>query len=214
MTSCRFEKNSYPSSTTWCARQMRSMSCFCRKRDTTSGPNVNDTPRSFSLQPVMSLSGSDHRRSQRRPQSGIYSGQRINLELQGARKQDLSTTRAEPCTNRRVWGAMGTTHISGTHHAADLLHRVQVRTQTTVHREDLLIDDRGDGKAVEAISERLPELDVVSAFALIVEAIDTVNRGTLVVTTEDEEVLRVLDLVCEQKANGLERLLSSVDIVT
>lgn len=82
-----------------------------------------------------------------------------------------------------------------------------------MHREDLLINDSGDGKAVEAISERLPELDVVSALALIIEPIDTVNRGTLVVTAEDEEVLRVFDLVCEQEANGLERLLSSIDIV-
>lgn len=43
------------------------MSCFCRKRDTTSGPNVNDTPRSFSDHPVISLSGSDHNKSQRSP---------------------------------------------------------------------------------------------------------------------------------------------------
>jgi len=35
-----------------------------------------------------------------------------------------------------------------------------------------------------------------------------------VVTTEDEEVFGVLDLVRKQKTNGLERLFSSVDIVT
>jgi len=29
---------------------------FCKNRETTSGPKVNDTPRSFSDQPVMSLS--------------------------------------------------------------------------------------------------------------------------------------------------------------
>lgn len=81
VTSCRLAKNSYPSSTTWWARQIKSMSCFCKKRVTTSGPNVNDTPRSFSDQPVMSLSGSDHNRSQRRPgvcklcQLSVYSGE-------------------------------------------------------------------------------------------------------------------------------------------
>ena len=52
---------------TWCALQIRSMSCFCRNLDTMSGPNVKDTPRSFSDHPVMSLSGSDHRRSHNRP---------------------------------------------------------------------------------------------------------------------------------------------------
>lgn len=34
-----------------------------------------------------------------------------------------------------------------------------------MHREDLLIDDSSDGKAIEAIGEGLPELDVVSSFA-------------------------------------------------
>jgi hypothetical protein len=82
-----------------------------------------------------------------------------------------------------------------------------------VHGEDLLIDDGGNGKAVEAVGESLPKLDVVSALALIVETVDTVDRGTLVVTTQNEEVLRVLDLVGEEKANGLERLLATVDVV-
>jgi hypothetical protein len=34
-----------------------------------------------------------------------------------------------------------------------------------------------------------------------------------VVSAEDKEVFRVLDLVCEQKAYGLERLLSSVHVI-
>lgn len=59
---------------------MRSMSCFCRKRETTSGPKVKETPRSFSLHPVMSLSGSDHSKSHNRPQSGIYKSQRITTQ--------------------------------------------------------------------------------------------------------------------------------------
>ena len=41
---------------------------------TMSEPKVNDTPRSFSPQPCVSLSGSDHRRSQRRPVSGTSVG--------------------------------------------------------------------------------------------------------------------------------------------
>lgn len=83
-----------------------------------------------------------------------------------------------------------------------------------MHGEDLLVDNSGDRKAVEAVSECLPELDVVSALALVVETIDTVDGGTLVVSSENEEVLRVLDLVCEQQADSLKRLLASVDVVT
>lgn len=83
-----------------------------------------------------------------------------------------------------------------------------------MHAEDLLVDDCGDGKAVEAIGESLPKLDVVSSLALIVEAVNSVNGGALVVSSKEEEVLRVLDLVGEKEADGLERLLSSVDVIS
>ena len=108
---------------------------------------------------------------------------------------------------------MHATYVSGPHDAADLLHRVKIRAQTTVHGEDLLVDDSGDGQAVEAVRESLPQLDVVPALALVVEAVDTVDGGTLVVAAQDEKVLGVLDLVCEQKADGLEGLLASVDVI-
>lgn len=83
-----------------------------------------------------------------------------------------------------------------------------------MHGEDLLVDDSGDRQAVEAIRKSLPELDVVTTLALIVEAVDTVDGGALVVSSQDEEVLGVLNLVCQQQADGLKRLLTSVDVVT
>lgn len=83
-----------------------------------------------------------------------------------------------------------------------------------MHGEDLLINDGGNGETVEAVGESLPKLDVVSALALIVETVDTVDRGTLVVSTQNEEVLGVLDLVRKEEADGLERLLATVDVVT
>ena len=83
-----------------------------------------------------------------------------------------------------------------------------------MHAEDLLVDDGSNGETVEAVGESLPELDVIAALALVVESIDTVDRRALVVTTEDEEVLGVLDLIREEETDGLERLLSTVDVVT
>ena len=106
------------------------------------------------------------------------------------------------------------TYIGGAHDTSDLLHRVEVGTQTTVHGEDLLVNDGGNGQAVEAVGKCLPQLDVVSSLALIVETVDAVDRGALVVTTENEEVLRVLDLVCEEQADCLQRLLATIDVVT
>ena len=99
---------------------------------------------------------------------------------------------------------MRKTYISRTHNTTNLLHRVKVRAQTTVHGEDLLVNDGGNRQAVEAVGESLPQLDVVSSLALVVEAIDTVDGGAFVVATEDEEVLGVPDLVGEEQADGLE----------
>jgi len=90
------------------------------------------------------------------------------------------------------------THVCWSHDAPDLLHGVQVWAETTVHGEDLLVDDSGDGETVEAVRECLPQLDVVAALALVVEAVDAVDRRAFVVAAEHEEVLRVLDLVCEE----------------
>ena len=52
-----------------------------------------------------------------------------------------------------------------------------------MHGEDLLINDGSNRQAVEAISKCLPQLDVISPLAFVVEPIDTINRSTLVVTT-------------------------------
>lgn len=104
--------------------------------------------------------------------------------------------------------------VSWAHNPADLLHGVEIWRETTVHGENLLVNDGSNWQAVEAVGEGLPQLDVVATLALIVETVDTVDGRTLVVTAEDEEVLWVLDLVGEEKADGLKRLLSSVDVVT
>ncbi|KAI6771988.1 hypothetical protein HG530_002946 [Fusarium avenaceum] len=83
-----------------------------------------------------------------------------------------------------------------------------------MHGEDLLVDDSGDRKAVETIGKSLPQLDVVATLALVVKTIDTVDRSALVVTSEDEEVFGILDLVGKEQADGLKRLLASIDVVT
>lgn len=82
-----------------------------------------------------------------------------------------------------------------------------------MHREDLLVDDGCNWQAVEAVCECLPQLDVVSPLALIVEAVDTIDRCAFVVAAEDEEVLRIFDLVCQQQTDSLEGLLASIYVV-
>ena len=48
----------------------------------------------------------------------------------------------------------------------------------------------------------------------IIEAIDAVDAGAFMVATQQEEVLRVLNLVGQQEADRLQRLLPPVYIVT
>jgi hypothetical protein len=52
---------------TWWALHIRSKSCLFKNLLTTSPPNVNDTPLSFSPHPCTSLSGSDHNKSHNKP---------------------------------------------------------------------------------------------------------------------------------------------------
>lgn len=52
------------------------------------------------------------------------------------------------------------------------------------------------------------------SLTLVIEAIDAVDGGTLVVAPEQEEVFRVFDLVRQQQADGFQRLLPSVHVVT
>lgn len=54
----------------------------------------------------------------------------------------------------------------------------------------------------------------VTARTLVIEAVDAVDAGTLVVATQDEEVLWILDLVRHQQADGLQALLASVNVVS
>ena len=82
-----------------------------------------------------------------------------------------------------------------------------------MHADDFLVNDGGDGHDVEDIGEELPEFEVVLTLALVVEAVDAVDGGGLVVAAEEEEVLGVLDLVGEEEADGLDGLLAAVHIV-
>lgn len=56
-------------------------------------------------------------------------------------------------------------HVGGSHDATNLLHRLQIRRETAVTAEDLLIDDRRYRQAVKTVSERFPQLNVVASLA-------------------------------------------------
>jgi hypothetical protein len=107
----------------------------------------------------------------------------------------------------------GIRNVCGSHNSLDLFKRRQLWWKTSVHAQDLLINDCGNRETVEAISEGFPQFNVVASLALVVKSIDSVDWCALVVSSQQEEVFRVLDLVSQEKADSLKRLFTSVDII-
>jgi len=62
--------------------------------------------------------------------------------------------------------------------------------KASVHTENFLVDNGGDGQTVKAVCESLPKLDIVSALAFVIEAIDTVDGCTLVVAPKQKKSFR------------------------
>jgi hypothetical protein len=83
-----------------------------------------------------------------------------------------------------------------------------------MHAKDLFVNNGCNWQTVEAVGKCLPQLNVVSSLALIVEAIYTIDGGTLVVTSEEEKVLWIFDLVGEKQADSFEALLAAVHIIS
>jgi len=79
-----------------------------------------------------------------------------------------------------------------------------------MHAKDFLVDNGSDRQAIEAVCEGLPDLHIVTPLALVVEAVDAVDRGALVITAQDEEVLWKFDFERQQQANCFQRLLSPI----
>ena len=83
-----------------------------------------------------------------------------------------------------------------------------------MHAENFLVNHGRNREAIEHIAEYAPKSDRESTLALIIEAIDSVDLGTLVVTSKQEEVLRVLDFVAKKETDCFNGLLSTIDVVS
>ena len=100
-----------------------------------------------------------------------------------------------------------------------------------MYTEDLRRNNSSNRQAIEDIDKRLPGLQVTPSFAFVVEAVDWTcqpkdqrrERGVRVrtsrdisafmVASEEEEILRIFDLVTKQEKDGLKTLLSSIHVV-
>ena len=80
--------------------------------------------------------------------------------------------------------------------------------------EYLVIDNRSYREAVEAMYELFPQFEWVSSFALVIETIDPVDGPAFVVSSEQEEVLRVFYFVGQEEADDFKVLLTPVHVIT
>jgi hypothetical protein len=73
-----------------------------------------------------------------------------------------------------------------------------------VTAEDFFIQNSSNRKTVEAISESLPQLDIIPPFTLIIEPIDAIYTCTFVIASQQKEILWIFYLVRQKKANRLQ----------
>ena len=82
-----------------------------------------------------------------------------------------------------------------------------------MNAEYLVIDDGSDWQAVEDITKDAPNVGVVELNAFLIKPKLTIDIRAFVVTTEKEEVFWVHDLKCEEEADVLDALASTVHVV-
>ncbi len=75
---------------------------------------------------------------------------------------------------------------------------------TAMHTQDFGANHGDDGHHIEDIRKRLPDLDGITALAVVVEPVDAIDTGTLVVAPQQIDLGRVLERESQEQAYGLE----------
>ena len=96
---------------------------------------------------------------------------------------------------RETGANMEMTYISWSYKTSDLFHRLEVRTQSSVNNEYLLVDDRCKWQAIEAIKEHFPYGAIISPLTLIIETTQPSLRASFMAASQKEKVLGVLYLI-------------------
>lgn len=60
--------------------------------------------------------------------------------------------------------------------------------------KDFLVDNRSYWQTIKTIRKCLPEFDIISTFAFVIESVDSINRSTFVISTKKKKILRIFYL--------------------
>jgi len=105
-------------------------------------------------------------------------------------------------------------HLLNTVESSDVVQGVDTGGQTSVETENLVVNERSQGKVVEKVRETFPDIRIsVFAQTLVVETVDLGNLSGLVVSSKNCNALWVADLESDKEGDGLDREITSVDVV-
>ena len=83
-----------------------------------------------------------------------------------------------------------------------------------MHTNDFIVNDGTARQAIKGVAELFPHLDRESTATLIIKAVNPIDPCTLMISAEQEKVLRVLYFVSKQQTYNFERLLPAINIVS
>jgi hypothetical protein len=97
---------------------------------------------------------------------------------------------------------------------SDVVKSIDARGETSVEAEYLVVDKGSEGEVIEEVGEVLPYAGVaVLSETLIVKAVDLGNLAGFVVASEDGDALRVSDFESNEECDGLDGVVSTINII-
>ena len=98
---------------------------------------------------------------------------------------------------------------------SNVVQSIDARGKSAVKTENLVVDERSEGKVIEQIGKILPNVRVaVLPETFIVETINLRDLAGFMITTKDCDALRVSDFECNEEGDRLNRVIASVNIIT
>lgn len=89
----------------------------------------------------------------------------------------------------------------------------QFGTQSSMHADNPVVDQRGHWHTLEAIRKGSPETDAIATFALVVEAIDLVNVVGFMIASKEKEIVRIFYFVRKKETNALNALFPPIHVI-
>ena len=66
--------------------------------------------------------------------------------------------------------------------------------------EYFIVYDSSDRETIETLNELFPEFQTVSSLAFVVESVYPIDRTTLMISAQQEKILRIFDLISQKQA--------------